>query len=174
MLCGAPQNFFSSSAALRAVHLEWRGVSMSRRASAVFVVFLAGGPALEARLYPPEASPQTSAVPRPQRTRAEERIESRLLRAIERQQRGEPAPPGEQSGLDVDGMDRVLLDIRADVTDALIRAIEDGGGVVVNRFPQYQSVRARLRLGKVVSLAERNDVKFVRAAERAATNPSGR
>jgi hypothetical protein len=71
-------------------------------------------------------------------------------------------------------MGRVLLDIRADVTDALIRAIEEAGGVVVSRFPQYQSVRARLQLGKVLALAERGEVKFVRAAERLTTNSSKR
>ena len=123
---------------------------------------------------PRDPDRQSAAGRRPQRTKAEERIESKLLTAIEREQRGEAVRAGDRSGLDVDAMGRVLLDIRADVTEALIHAIEEAGGVVVSRFPKYESLRARIHLGKLVSIAERDDVKFIRAAERAATNPSGR
>lgn len=111
---------------------------------------------------------------KPQKTKAEERIESGLLSAIERDERGEAAPSGRRAALDVDAKGRVLLDIRAEVTDALIQAIEKLGGVVVNRFPQYASVRARLPLNGIMPIAERDDVKFIRAAEVPVTNRPGR
>jgi hypothetical protein len=104
------------------------------------------------------------------RTGAEEKIQSRLLDAIRRDKNAEPIPSGRERDLDVDAMGRVLVDIRAVVTEALIDAIEESGGIVVNRFPQYESVRARIHLSKILSIADRDEVKSIRAAERSITN----
>lgn len=149
---------------------------MSRWTIVVCVVFVAStAPAVLASQSGDARDQGRQAVERkPQKTKAEERIESGLLSAIERDERGEAAPSGRRAALDVDAKGRVLLDIRAEVTDALIQAIEKLGGVVVNRFPQYASVRARLPLNGIMPIAERDDVKFIRAAEVPVTNRPGR
>ena len=66
---------------------------------------------------------------KPQKTKAEERIESGLLSAIERDERGEAAPSGRRAALDVDAKGRLLLDIRAEV-DALRATDADAGTTV--------------------------------------------
>ena len=109
------------------------------------------------------------AVGRQARTKAEDRLDTRLRAAIDREKRGEPIRAGDGSGLDVDAAGRVLLDLRADVTAALIAAIERRGGLIVSRFAQYEAVRAWIALSQLVAIAERDEVTFIRAAESAAT-----
>jgi hypothetical protein len=87
------------------------------------------------------------------------KIESRLLRAIE-QSRG-----GRQPQLDTDDVNRVLVDIRGDVTTDLVAAIARLGGVVVSQFQQFGSIRARLSLDAVLALAQQPDVRSIRIAE---------
>jgi hypothetical protein len=150
---------------------------MSRWTSAVCIVFFASATPVDVTARHGDAltaDHQSTPARKHPRTKAEERMESRLLQAIEREKRGEAVRAGDRLGLDVDEMGRVLLDVRADVTEALIHAIEEAGGIVVSRFPKYESVRARLRLSALATIAERDDVKFIRAADRAATNPPGR
>ena len=57
-------------------------------------------------------------------------------------------------------------------TPELVAAISGFGGVVITKFPEYRSLRVRLPLLKLEALAERADVKFVRAAELPITNPT--
>ncbi len=67
---------------------------------------------------------------------------------------GPPAAPG------------VLVDIRADVTPALLARVRDLGGTVVSSVPRYRAIRARLPLAGLEPLAERADVQWIRAADR--------
>ena len=60
---------------------------------------------------------------------------------------------------------RVLVDIRADVTPAVLDRIRDLGGTVVNSVPRYRSVRARLPAGGLEPLAELDAVQWVRTAD---------
>ena len=59
----------------------------------------------------------------------------------------------------------VLVDIRADVTPALLDRIRDLGGAVVNSVPRYRSVRARLPAGGLEPLAELDAVQWIRTAD---------
>ena len=110
------------------------------------------------------------------RTKAQAKLDSRLRAAIERStgtQTGRDTP--RRSGaVDIDEAGRVLVDIEAAVSSALTGAIEAAGGQVVNQFPAYHAIRARVLLAELEGLAERPDVKFIRTAENAVTNvPAG-
>ena len=59
----------------------------------------------------------------------------------------------------------MLVDIRADVTPALLDRIRDLGGAVVNSVPRYRSVRARLPAGGLEPLAELDAVQWIRTAD---------
>ena len=66
----------------------------------------------------------------------------------------------------------VTVDIRADVTPQVLKRIRTLGGTVINSFPKYRSIRARLPLGAVETLAELDDVKSIRTADKAFTRGS--
>ena len=72
-----------------------------------------------------------------------------------------PAGPAGAGG----GGGRVLVDIRADVTPAVLARIRALGGTVVNSVPRYRAIRARLPLAGLEPLAERADVQWIRAAD---------
>jgi hypothetical protein len=113
-----------------------------------------------------------SQVVKPQKA-AQTKLDSRLRGALEREGRTNSAGAQRRSAaveLDHDG--KVLIDIQAAVTPELVAAISDLGGVVITKFPEYRSLRARLPLAKLEALAEREDVKFVRAAGQPITNPT--
>lgn len=70
--------------------------------------------------------------------------------------------------LQADG--RVLVDIDANVTEALLAQIRQSGGTVINYFPQYRAIRALVTLNQLESLAGSADVKFIRRAREARTH----
>jgi len=78
--------------------------------------------------------------------------------------------PTQRVDVDKDGDGRVLVDIKADVTDALLQYIRTLGGNVVNDFPQYHAIRAGIPLASVENVASRSDVRFVGPAVRAVNN----
>src|SRR5665213_1228804 len=106
------------------------------------------------------------------RTPTEQKIDSQLLYA-DKMRRGEPIAKGvpvQRVDLDKDDQGRILVDIKADVTDALLQYIKTLGGNVVNDFPQYQAIRAGVPLANIEDLAARGEVKFVEPAVRAMNN----
>ncbi|MDA1183289.1 MAG: hypothetical protein O2930_01425 [Acidobacteria bacterium] len=109
---------------------------------------------------------------RSQRTPAQKKISSQLLMAMAERA---DAPGGalRGAGVDVDPEGRVLVDIDATVTDELLDSIVMMKGIVVNSFPGYDAVRARVPLDQLESLAEREDVRFIRQADIATTNSPG-
>ena len=64
---------------------------------------------------------------------------------------------------------RVLVDIRADVTPAVLGRMRDLGGTVVGSVPRYRSVRARLPLGGLEPLGGLDAVVSIRTADEAVT-----
>ena len=107
-------------------------------------------------------------VPRKAATAAEGKLDSRLLAAVDRLRTGE-SPFSVRDGLELDAERRVLVDIRADVTPDLLAAIETAGGVIVNHFARYDAIRAWAPVDAFIPLAERDDVHFIRPADRAVT-----
>ena len=105
-----------------------------------------------------------------QRTPAQRKVSSQLLDArraavaARRQARG--AAP-------VDEM--VMVDIRADVTPAVLARIRALGGTVINSVARYRAIRARLPLEAVEKLATLDAIQSIRTADEAVTRdqPTG-
>ena len=127
-----------------------------------------------------------------QRTAAQRKVSSQLLDGAESAQLPEtatprqPAPEGiaqqprgpavaaAQQAVDP-GADaepepeRVTVDIRADVTPAVLARIRTLGGTVINSVPKYRAIRAQLPLGSVARLAALAAVQSIRPADEAVT-----
>ena len=98
------------------------------------------------------------------RTPAERKVSSRLLEA--RRQRGDPPKPQ----VDAEMRDeRVMVDIRSDVTPEVLARIRALGGNIVDREPRYRSIRARLTPEAAVALAEMDAVQTIRPADEGRT-----
>ena len=96
------------------------------------------------------------------RTPAQRKIGTHLLDAL----RG-PAVP---RGLDADGTGRVLVDITAEVSPALLGRVADLGGTVVDSVARYRAVRARLPLQALEALAAEDAVVLIEPADIAVAN----
>ena len=107
-------------------------------------------------------------VPRKAATAAEAKLDSRLLAAVDRLRAGESRFPV-RDGLERDAERRVLVDIRAEVTPGLLDAIEAAGGGVVSHFARYDAIRAWAPVAAFIPLAERDDVRGIRPADRPVT-----
>ena len=124
------------------------------------------------------------------RTAAQRKVSSQLLDAAEsaqlpetatprqpapegiaQQLRGPDAAAGQQAG-NPDGApepERVTVDIRADVTPAVLARIRTLGGTVIDSVPKYRAIRAQLPLGSVARLAALAAVQSIRPADEAVT-----
>ena len=65
--------------------------------------------------------------------------------------------------------ERVMVDIRADVTPAVLKRIRDLGGTVINSVPKYEAIRAQLPLRAVEMLAALDAIRTIRPADEAVT-----
>ena len=157
----------------------------------------AGRPLLDAHDLPLAAVRQIESVmgQKASRSPVQRKIGSRLLDARQMMQRNEVAPgvtydklpvefeaddvsvegpaerPVEHVGwADGGGTKRVLVDIKADVTPAVLARVEELGGEVVNSVSKYRAIRAWLPLDTVEVLATLDEVQWIRVADRAVTN----
>ncbi len=64
----------------------------------------------------------------------------------------------------------VTVDIRAEVTSAVLARIQALGGTVVNSVPKYRAIRARLPLAALEPLAALGAVQFIRPADQPITH----
>lgn len=113
-----------------------------------------------------------------QRTPAQRKVDSRLLEraAAERlRASGQPLPQDPQPTASRAAEqrraedDRLLVDIRADVTPAVLARIRELGGTVVNSVPRYRAIRALLPLPSVERLAAVDGIRTIRTADEAVT-----
>ena len=65
--------------------------------------------------------------------------------------------------------ERVMVDIRADVTPAVLTRIRELGGTVINSVRKYQAIRAQLPLRSVEMLAALDEIRTIRPADEART-----
>lgn len=100
------------------------------------------------------------------RTPAQQKINAQILFEIDRA-RGKEVPL--ETGIRVDERGRVLVDVRAPVTDALARTIRRLEGVVVSTSPDHESTIALMPLLKLETLAEDTAVKFIEPMAEATT-----
>ena len=65
--------------------------------------------------------------------------------------------------------ERVMVDIRTDVTPTVLKRIRDLGGTVISSVPKYQAIRAQLPLRAVERLAALDAIRTIRPADEAVT-----
>ncbi len=105
------------------------------------------------------------------RSPAQRKISSRLLYAS-KMRRGRAIAPGIpllRSGVEGEADGKTLVDIRADVSPALLDRIRALGGVVASHFAEFRAIRARLSLEELEALAGMPEVDSIRPADRAIT-----
>jgi hypothetical protein len=108
------------------------------------------------------------------RTGAQKKLDSQIVLALKKS-RGEPPfdkPTTLQPDLTIQPDGRVLVDLQATVSPALLQQIGSAGGEVVNSFEAARAVRARIPLQQLEAVAARPDVTFIAPAGEATTNPT--
>ena len=109
-----------------------------------------------------------------QRTPAQRKLSSQLLDAAQQAddaaRRQRPSIQAGQAQTARAQVAAVTVDIRADVTEAVLERIRALGGTVVNSVPEYRAIRARLPLTALETLAELDAVQSIRPADRAFTH----
>ena len=105
-----------------------------------------------------------------QRTPAQRKVSSQLLDA----RRAAVAARRQTKGEVVED-ELVMVDIRADVTPAVLARIRALRGTVINSVARYRAIRARLPLDAVEKLATLDAIQSIRAADKAVTRdqPTG-
>ncbi|HEU0008859.1 MAG TPA: S8 family serine peptidase [Verrucomicrobiae bacterium] len=99
------------------------------------------------------------------RTPAQRKLHSHLVYAI-KMNRNEPIAPGvptQPLNFKPEADGRVLVDISAKVTAALLTLIRQNGDIV-STHPEYDAIRARLPLGALEVVAGSADVRWIRPA----------
>ena len=99
-----------------------------------------------------------------QRTAAQRKLSSHLLDMM--------GSPQSQASKEAEHRqaEPVTVDIRADVTPAVLERIRALGGTVINSIPKYRAIRARLPLAALEPLATLDAVQSIRHADQAQTH----
>ncbi len=106
------------------------------------------------------------------RTPAQQKISSQLLEAV-KIYGGELKSREDlkrRSSVKVDADGTTLVDIKAQVTEAVLARIEAVGGKIISSFPEYQAIRARIPIDQIEPLAEMSQVISIRPADEPMTN----
>ena len=106
------------------------------------------------------------------RTPIQQKIDSHLLYA-DKMQRGEPIAEGvttQRLNLDRDNQGRILVDIKADVTQSVLQSIAVLGGNVINSYPEYRAIQAGVPLSEIENLAAQKEVAFIQPVVHAMQN----
>ena len=99
------------------------------------------------------------------RTPAQRKIDSALLDATHPSPYATSAIGGVRSAVEVDARGVTLVDIKAKVTDTLLAKIRGQGGTIVSSLPEYNFIRASIRVSALEQIASSPEVRSVRPAE---------
>jgi hypothetical protein len=69
--------------------------------------------------------------------------------------------PKLQSRIKLNHKNEILTDIKANVSDAVLKMITDNGGTIINQFPQYRAIRALIPITAVEVIAAHPDITFI-------------
>ena len=69
--------------------------------------------------------------------------------------------PKLQSKIALNDKNEILTDIKANVSDSVLKMITDNGGTIINQFPQYRAIRALIPITAVEVIAAHPDIKFI-------------
>lgn len=106
------------------------------------------------------------------RTPAQRKLDSQLIYGI-KMSRGEPVAvgvPTQRLDFAPDAEGRVVVDITATITDALVAEVQRLGGLVINKHSRFNAMRARMPLAQLETLAAWPGVRWIRPEEKAITN----
>jgi hypothetical protein len=106
------------------------------------------------------------------RTPAQRKIDSQLLQAV-KESRGEQMALGaslERANPKLSNDGALLVDITADVSDALLANIQQLGGEIVFPSAEYRAIRAQVPFSSIETIAGYPEVSFIRAAVPAKTS----
>ncbi len=134
---------------------------MLRLAFATIVIALG----VSAPARPTSAAAQ---LPKERQTPAQTKIDSHLLRAIDRARSG--AAPLHEPLVRIDAKGRALVELRADVTAGVERQLRRAHATTVSVLPEYRSILAWVPLTQLEALAARDDVYAIQPAPQATTN----
>ena len=125
---------------------------------------------LEAQRTPPQRTVNSQLLDE-QRTPTQQKLNSQLQDALRAPlQKPTVAGTSRLQATDPDAKnERVMVDIRADVTPAVLKRIRDLGGTVISSVPKYQAIRAQLPLRAVERLAALDAIRTIRPADEAVT-----
>lgn len=106
------------------------------------------------------------------RTPAQKKLDSQLLNAIyqmrgEREAKGVPTEP---IVLRKDNKDRVLVDIRSEVTSKLISLVKKSGGNILSTSQKDHSLIAYVPLKQIEKIADLKEVRFISQPAEAVTH----
>lgn len=132
--------------------------------------FLAGSSA--ASRTPGAAGQGSTPLDKASRTPAERKIDTQLLIEISRRepQSSRTNAPLPKTDVRIDAKGRAFVDVRADVTPALLRTMRSLGAAVVSTSNEYRSILAWMPLLKVKQLAGNDTVSAVMPAAQAINN----
>ena len=125
---------------------------------------------LEAQRTPPQRTVNSQLLDE-QRTPAQRKLNSQLQDALRAPlQKPTAAGTSRLQATDPDAKnERVMVDIRTDVTPTVLKRIRDLGGTVISSVPKYQAIRAQLPLRAVERLAALDAIRTIRPADEAVT-----
>ena len=127
---------------------------------------------LEAQRTPPQRTVNSQLLAeKAQRTPTQRKLNSQLQDALRAPlQKPTAAGTSRLQATDPDAKnERVMVDIRADVTPTVLKRIRDLGGTVISSVPKYQAIRAQLPLRAVERLAALDAIRTIRPADEAVT-----
>jgi hypothetical protein len=136
----------------------------------IVVVMLGGASRMNAAALLPGAQ-RPVASEKERRTAAQQKIDSQLLYEIYRAEgsdRQKNVPPG-NTGVKIDSRKRALVDVRADVTPNLEKALVRSGATIVSTSREYHSIIAWIPLLKLERLAKDRTVRSIAPAPEATT-----
>jgi hypothetical protein len=143
-----------------------RGSSVASSAPIVALIV-----ALAAAAAPADASAAgRHQPPKGSQTVAQRKIDSRLLREVDRARRGAEKQSEPASGVAIDGKGRALVEIRCDVTPAIQKKLHTLNATVVSSLSDYRSILAWVPLTKLEELAGDDKVYAIQPAPEAMTN----
>jgi hypothetical protein len=104
------------------------------------------------------------------RSPAQKKIDSQLLYALKQKRGDTRGVPTERISIELDQKGRALVDITARVSPQVTSQIRKLGGIVISADERYHTIRARLALEKLETLATLKDVSFIAPPAQAMNN----
>src|SRR5215471_19868144 len=104
------------------------------------------------------------------RTPVQRKLDSQLLYGLHESQKGRASANVVtlRATLSPERDGRILVDMQAEVSPALLQFIQANGGTVLSSFERYKAIRALLPLAKIETVAAQQAVHSIRPADQAA------